>query len=123
MNPYLEIRKKYVEDGDATIHLSWEELVGFHLANKSCYVIKGPDFFVMGRAVCKEADPIHIRDLTYVFEKEDCNAWFLYAFSGDMAKAFRAIPYELPWLAWDRFHDQHGDMRFMPIKTVRRLCG
>lgn len=120
MNPYLEIRKKYLEQ-PSDLLLSWEELVGFHLANESCYLIKGPSFFVMGRPVNRSAGPTLIRDLTYAFAAEECDAWFLYAFAGDMQQALAWVPYDLPFMAWDRSCDEQ--MRFIPLATVRRLCG
>lgn len=60
----------------------WEMLVGFHLADPSCHLVKGPEFFVMGRAVDKLAKPEEIRDPTHAFKHDECIAWFLYAFAG-----------------------------------------
>lgn len=122
MNPYLEIRNKYISDFGEQL-LTWEELVGFHLADKHCYVMKGPDYFVMGRAITRSASAERIRDLTAEFPAEECDTWFLYAFAGNMTKALNALPYDLPWMAWDRFNDPDGDMRFMPLSAIRRLCG
>lgn len=117
MTPYEAIRSKYLEAPG--VGLTWEELVGIHLAHPDCYVIKGPNYFVMGRAVARAAAVELIRDFTHRFNASECDTWHIYAFAGDMGKAFRSLPYPLPWLAWERIHDP--ELRFISTEFVKRM--
>lgn len=119
MSPYERIRDTYQANRDSN-GMTWEELVGWHLANPSAYVIKAPDYFVMGRAVLKLGGDL-CRDLTFHFKPEECDTWFLYAFAGNMSKAWAALPHELPWLAWERFGDPEKELRFHRSASLRRL--
>lgn len=118
--PYDQIRAAYLKHGEG---MTWEELVGWHLTNPLAYVVKTPDYFVMGRAVIKEASRTDILDLRVTFQPGSCNAWFLYAFAGDMQKAWAALPYELPWLAWERYGDAEMELRFLSAAQIKRHCG
>lgn len=100
--------------------MSWEELVGWHLADPFAYVIKTPDYFIMGRAVIKGASSEDIRDLRVRFDPAKCDAWFLYAFAGNMSKAWAALPFHLPWLAWERFGVSEKELRFIPTASIHR---
>jgi hypothetical protein len=120
MSPYHQIRVAYLA-GDRPAGVSWEELVGYHLANDLFHLVKGPDFFVMGRAIVKGAPLEQIRDLTHRFEPSDCTAWHLWSFAGDMGKAWRALPYELPWLAWERLHEAENELRYVSSASIKRL--
>jgi hypothetical protein len=102
--PYDSIRALYVAEN---LPLSWEELVGWHLADPLGYVIKEPDFFIMGRAVVKSAGEDNIRDFRVRFPAASCDAWFLYAFAGDMTKAMDRLidkTHHREWIAWERFN-------------------
>lgn len=116
--PYEDIRGAYLKQGGGG--MTWEELVGWHLADPFAYVVKTPEYFIMGRAVNKSANVDDIRDLRVRFAPQNCDAWFLYAFSGDMKKAWAALPYELPWLAWERFGDPEKELRFISAASIHR---
>jgi hypothetical protein len=120
--PYEPIRDAYVLHCGPD-EMTWEELVGWHLANPLAYVIKQPDFFVMGRAVIKAASPEDIRDLRISFPVESCDAWFLYAFAGNMEKAVAALSdktHEMRWFAWERFGSTEKELRWHESKRIRQ---
>lgn len=116
--PYDQIRALYAQD--PTLAMTWEELVGWHLADPLAYVIKEPEFFVMGRAVPKAARPEDIRDLRVRFPVEQCDAWHCFAFAGDMRKGFRALPYNLPWICWERYTSKEKELQFVSTASIRR---
>lgn len=117
--PYEKIRALYLKaDGGG---MTWEELVGWHLADPLAYVVKTPDYFVMGRAVTKGASAEDIRDLRVRFPVDKCDAWFLYAFAGDMGKAWAALPFRLPWLAFERIGATEKELRFISADAIQRL--
>lgn len=62
------------------------------------FVFSTPEFFIMGR------------------ELE--GGWFIDSFAGDMDKAWAILPYELPYVAFQRFDN---DLRFVLIERLRRL--
>ena len=62
------------------------------------FVFSTPDFFIMGREVE--------------------GAWFIEAFAGDMDRAWSILPYELPFVSFQRFDNS---LRFIPIERLRRL--
>lgn len=117
-SPYEKIRAAYLKQGEG---MTWEELVGWHLADPLAYVVKTPDYFIMGRAVIRGASAEDIRDLRVRFPQQKCDAWFLYAFAGDMSKAWAALPYKLPWLAWERFGDPEKELRYISSEVIHRL--
>lgn len=120
MTPYDRIRAAYIANANPA-GVTWEELVGFHLASPECYIIKHPDFFVLARAVDKRAPAAAIHDLTHEFAPDDRNTWHLWAFAGDMAKCLASMPYELPWVAWERYAPSQNDLRFVSTTSIRRL--
>lgn len=119
MTPYLQMRALYIEHHRPG-EMTWEELVGWHLADPLAHIVKAPTFFVMGRAVSSAAPPAMIRDLTFLFSPGECDAWHLWAFAGDMNKAWRALPHELPFLAWERIGDPGKELRFISAAAIHR---
>lgn len=117
--PYDEIRAAYIKHADPAA-MSWEALVGWHLANPRGHVIKDPSFFVMGRAVDINAGEESVLDLTHDFDPQFCDAWFLYAFAGDKEKAWRALPFELPWLCFQRLGSTGNELHYAPTRAMRR---
>jgi len=117
LSPYDQIRGAYCEQREEGM-LTWEELVGWHLGDPCGYVIKRPDFFVMGRAVIKAAGA-NVTDLRVRFEPSKCDAWFLYGFAGSMQAGLAALPFELPWLAWERYGDPLKELRFVSTASIR----
>jgi hypothetical protein len=64
------------------------------------YVIARPDLFVMGRPVCRDADPDDIATPWVHFDKPD--SWLIYAFSGSSRNMLDFIPYPLQWIGFQR---------------------
>ena len=118
MSPYHAIRKLYVECPG--LPMTWEQLVGWHLDYPFAHVYKSSDFFVMGRPVVKGVPAAMIRDLTVHFPISRCDAWFLYAFGGDIEKAWSVLPYELPWMCWDRWDRPTNELRWVATESFRR---
>lgn len=118
--PYDEIRSAYIAHTDPAA-MSWEALVGWHLANPRGHVIKDPSFFVMARAVDLNAGEEAVLDLTHDFDPQFCDAWFLYAFAGDKQKAWRALPFELPWLCFQRLCSPGNELHYLRTRSIRRF--
>jgi hypothetical protein len=64
------------------------------------FVFSTPDFFIMGRP------------------HERGDAWLIEAFAGDHEKAWGILPYELPYIVFERFDN---NPRFYPMETLRRM--
>lgn len=95
-------------------YLQW-----FH---RNGFVFSTPDFFVMGRAVPRTANPKEILDQTNLFlnEKRDC--WYIFAAAGNTQRMWRVVPWELPWFCWTRIADSHSELTFVESDRLRRLC-
>lgn len=99
--------------------MTWEELIGYALIAPDFYLFKSPDFFIMGRAVTKNANSELLYDFTHRFDPDKCNAWHVWALWGDLKKAWAAMPYELPWCAIQR-HGVQCDLRFVSMASIAR---
>jgi hypothetical protein len=72
-----------------------------HLHMIGGYVFCGPELFIMGRPVQKDASYQQITDPTYRFEAPD--AWLVYLAAGNnLSQFFRYEPYPLPYIGWER---------------------
>lgn len=80
------------------------------------FVFSTPDYFVMGRPVIRSWSAELIRDPFCTVSPGD--AWWIHGYWGDLLAAFKALPYELPFIGWEKFD---LDCRFYPIDAVRRL--
>lgn len=79
---------------------TFEEDISLH--RLTGYVIERADFFLMGRPVCREA-PVEAICCPFIsFPPEVADAWFLWAFSGDLVEVFSSAPYFLPYVGWIR---------------------
>lgn len=99
--------------------MTWEELVGWHLGNPLAVVFKDKDYFVMGRGVSRHAAPEVIRDLTHGFYPAQCDAWFLFAFAGDMAKAVRLHLHGYAWVGWERYGSTEKELHWYLCARIR----
>lgn len=81
-------------------------------------VISTSEVFVMGRAVRKDVEHWKINESMVTFANPDC--WYVFAFAGDLSRGLRLLPYELPWLCFNR----HGrkDLKFAEVARIRSLC-
>lgn len=80
-----------------TKQLEWNYLQGF--------VFSTPTYFIMGRPIAD--DP-----------RAPGGAWFIEAMAGDTRAVWAILPYELPWIGWERFDSR---LRFHRLEDVRRL--
>jgi hypothetical protein len=62
------------------------------------FVFSTPDYFIMGR--------------------EMNGSWFIEAMAGDTSKAWSILPYELPYVMFQRFDN---DLRSVPLSVLKRL--
>jgi hypothetical protein len=88
---------------------------------KHGFVFSTPDFFIMGRAAPKgviEADGVK---LTWFPEWWNCDTWYIHAMSGDMSKAWSILPWELPWIAFERVRCGKRELTFIETGRLRRL--
>jgi hypothetical protein len=77
------------------------------------YVFCGPTFFLMGRAVDKDAPYEEITNPVVQFSKP--NAWLIYLAAGDgIRQFFKFEPYQLPYFGWER----SNVLRFYPRAKV-----
>ena len=82
-----------------------------------------PDFYVMGRPVRKYAPLEQILDVNHRFEASTCDTWFIFQLAGDMTKAWRILPWELPWMCWTRDNDPQQELMFFETRRLMRLTG
>jgi hypothetical protein len=79
-------------------------------------VFSTPDYFVMGRAVCKDAPHADIVNPWVNFPSGDC--WHLYLFAGPMQAAFDLAPYHLNFVSYER----RNLLRVHPLDRIRQRC-
>ena len=70
------------------------------LYRANAYVLEGKDYFLMGRAVHTDAPVEKILDPSCCFMRQ--NAWFIWAFSGNMERVWQVKPYYLEFVGWCR---------------------
>ena len=87
----------------------------------SGYVIDTPEAFLMGRGVDRYQDEEVIRCPHVIFPRSRQNAWFIWAFAGDISLMGVLAPYELPYVGWAR---RNGPIRWYEsgrvLETVNR---
>jgi hypothetical protein len=83
------------------------------------FVFSRPDFFVMGRPVIKAAPYAEIVDPWQVFPSSQCDCWHVFLMAGNVARALAMIPWELPWLSFER----RNVLRFARLDRIRGLSG
>lgn len=110
MKPFDQVSDLY---GQYECARTFDEDICAHL--ETGYVVATPEYFLMGRAVDRWADPELITNPWHAFPADQQNAWLCYAFAGDMRRLFDAIP-PLPWAGWQR---RGGGLRFYPFEIVR----
>lgn len=86
------------------------------------FVFSRPDFFVAGRPVPRGADPQRIFNDHEAFHGEQCDCWYLFAASGNMARMWSVTPWELPWFCWTRLSDPLSSLVFVEAERLKRLC-
>jgi hypothetical protein len=82
------------------------------------FLFATPEFFIMGRSCCIQTfNP----ELLEPGAPGD-NCWYIHGFSGDMSKAWSILPWELPWIAFERVREGKREQPcFVEIERLRRL--
>jgi len=80
-----------------------------------------PDFFVMGFRVDSVAIRLGNSPLDCYQEDGDC--WYVGAMSGSMEKAWKVLPLDLPFMAWDRDRGEGKDLQIWDQTRIQRLTG
>lgn len=111
MTPYEQAYQLYQAHPQA---LTFPEYLGWHL--QFGFVYSTPSFFVMGRAMDRfdlegDSAPLKLSD------KPD--TWFVHLLCGDMSKAWSILPYELPYMAFERYRDGSLYLTVMPLQRIR----
>lgn len=93
---------------------TFDEDLRLHLENG--YVVSTPDFFVMARPVWRG-----MNEFLIVNPAEGCHpafrdCWHVYLLAGSIQKALTALPYDLPWMSWER----GNVLRFFRLDSIRR---
>lgn len=96
---------------------TFAEVVAAHLQNG--YLFAGPDFFVMGRAVPVGVEDSTALDFNKVFHAEQCNAWFVAYFAGDLLAGLRHFPRPLPYIIFAR---DNGKLRRYKVESLTRIA-
>lgn len=82
-------------------------------------VVQTDDFLVLGRPVSIWMDDEQINETMHVPPKPD--AWYIFAMAGDLRQVWEALPYELPFICFNR-HGQKN-LRFYSLPRIREVCG
>jgi len=114
MSPYETIYRQYQEK---LPDLDFPKLVGSYMTFG--FVFSTPVYFMMGKSVNRRASPDLIRDPSHRFAREECDAWWIHAATGNMAGAWKAMPWPLPWVGFQRFDD---DLHFYPLERMNALA-
>lgn len=117
MTPYERIAQRYQMYPQAQ---SFEWYVEHHLKNG--FVFSRPDFFVMGRPVCRYAPASLITEPTYLFDPDQCDCWYVFAMAGDLTHVWDILPWELEYVAWERILDSCRELRFYKSDRIQNLC-
>lgn len=113
MTPVEKIAALYEQHGG-----SFREVLEAHLLHG--YVYSTPDCFLIGRAVNSAAPLDEILDPWRTWEREQQDAWWVYAMAGDIRRAMKFTPYELPKIGFER----RGVTRYYSSKCLaERLSG
>ena len=94
---------------------SFEEDESLHRAIG--YVIESSDWFLMGRAVDSKAPVEAIVCPHLSFAREVQDAWFIWAYSGELRAMLYLAPYWLPLVGWAR---RNGMIRWYRCEEMLR---
>lgn len=114
-SPLDQILGLYLETGSAR---SFADDLAAHLRHG--VVVGTAEVLVLARPVASAAPVEWINDPGHVFSASDCDAWYVYAFAGNLWAALGHFPYRLPYIAFERAN-QNG-LRFLPLDRFIRRC-
>lgn len=83
------------------------------------YVVSTPEFFLMGRGVCRNAHLNAISDPRISFPRDQQDTWLVYAFAGSSRNFLSFVPYPLTWAAWQR---RGKPLRFHDFNALTKTC-
>ena len=116
MSYYQSLAALYAEKGSGW---SFEETVSWYRLHG--FVFDEPELFLMGRPVIKEAGEDAICSPT-IFDSQMANCWYVHAFQGDIAKVWHYVPWQLPWICFDRrlCESKYKGLRFHYADVLRK---
>ena len=112
MSPFEKARAVYSKEANAR---SFEADLQLHF--EFGFVFSTTEFFVMGRPVDSTADKEMILNPAFQFRRAEADCWMVWLASGDLAKAWRILPYPLKWMAFER----RNDLRFVELARIQNL--
>jgi hypothetical protein len=116
MSPRKRIAKLYLRYRQPR---SFEEDIRLHRVTG--YVIETEDIFLMGRPVRHDVAVEAIQCPHVSFAREECDAWFIWAFCGNIKAMLELAPYELPLVGWSR---RNGGIRwYRSERALARVGG
>jgi hypothetical protein len=80
------------------------------------YVYASPDYFVMGRPVPKTVSYEDMLDITKTYTLSECDAWCIYFLSGDIKKVWEILPFDLPYIVFER----KGSTKIYLLEKLKR---
>ena len=108
MNPFDQIAELYERFPQPR---TFDEDIAAHISTG--YVVSTPEFFIMGRAINRDASAEDIGNPWHPFPREHQNCWLVYAYAGYSQNFLTFLPYSLSWVAFQRrgkplkFYDSH----------------
>lgn len=113
MSPFEQIEAEYrksPQEQSFFWYVDWHHRYGFVYGN--------PSFFIMGRPVVRaDFNPSFLQ----VWNRNEADAWYIHAMSGDMKRAWDILPYPLGYLGWERIQGGKRDLRWYRTEDIRRL--
>lgn len=116
MSPYDQLETLY-DQHPQELPFAW--YVHWHI--KFGFVLSRPDVFVMGRPIVKRVAEANGVTMDEPEPGQAADTWFVHAAAGDLQRAWELIPWNLPYVAWERVLDRQRDLRFYDAGRVRRL--
>lgn len=113
MSPAERIALKYEESPQ---EMPFSYYVDWHM--KHGFVHATPEYFIMGRAVKLGTD---FTDRLFTTPREEANAWYIHAFSGNMGMAWGVMPWALGYIAFERVRSGKRELTITPTERIRRL--
>ena len=96
--------------------LDFGTYVSLHLRHG--FVFSTPDFFAMGRPVCRQWTKDDVFNPTMAAPRAIADAWFCHAYAGDISKFWGILPWPLGWIGFQRFDNV---LRWVPTEIIRRF--